>query len=47
MTAFLLTIRELQNFAENCRFPLVKSLRFETKSDALKSLISESSVGTK
>jgi len=41
MTAFLLTIRELQNFAENCRFPLVKSLTFETRSDVSKSMISQ------
>jgi hypothetical protein len=47
MTAFLLVIGELTEHREKCCFPLVKSLRFETKSDALKSLISESSVGAK
>jgi hypothetical protein len=42
MIGFLLPIRESHDFAENCRFPLVKSRFREMKSDVLKSLISES-----
>jgi len=42
MTSFLLGIRELEDFAKIRHFPLVKWLCFETRSDALKSMISQS-----
>jgi hypothetical protein len=42
MMTFLLAGRERDNEREKLRFPLVKRLGFETKSDALKSMISQS-----
>jgi hypothetical protein len=39
---FLLVIRGSNDFAEDWRFPLVKSLFIEMKSDALTSLIWDS-----
>jgi len=42
MSGLLLAIRESHDFAENRRFPLIKWLGFETQSDVLKAMISES-----
>jgi len=42
MMGFLLGIRGLEDFAKIRRFPIVKWLCFETRSDALKSMISQS-----
>jgi hypothetical protein len=42
MTAFLLTIRDKSAIPQGWHFPLVKMLDFETKSDVLKSMISQS-----
>jgi len=42
MSGFLLAIRELHDFVENRRFPLVKWLLSETQSDVLKATILES-----
>ena len=42
MTTFLLARRERDGDREKSRFSLVKRLRFETESDALKSTISQS-----
>jgi hypothetical protein len=44
MSRFLLALRVRANFARNTRFPLVKPLFREMKSDVLKAMISESSV---
>jgi hypothetical protein len=40
MSGFLLAIRELHDFSENRRFPLVNQSFFEMKSAVLKSMIS-------
>jgi hypothetical protein len=42
MGLILLTIRERGRFAQKTCFPFVKRIRFETKSDAPKSTISQS-----
>jgi hypothetical protein len=42
MISFLLGIRELEDFAKIRHFPIVKWLCFETTSDVLKALISQS-----
>jgi hypothetical protein len=42
MCGFLLAIRVQLDFSESARFPLVKWLFFEMKSDVLKAMISES-----
>jgi hypothetical protein len=42
MTAFLLAIRDAVRFRQNRRFSLARTVRFETKSDVLKSTISQS-----
>ena len=42
MTAFLLAVRGIARLRQNRRFSLVKTFRFETKSIALKSMISQS-----
>jgi len=42
MSCFLLAIRVRISFSEIMRFPLVKPLFFEMKSDALKAMISDS-----
>jgi hypothetical protein len=42
MTAFLLAIRAIARFGQDQRFSLVKTFRFETGSDVLKSMISQS-----
>ena len=39
---FLLGIRRLEDFVKIRRFPIVKWLCFETRSDVLKSMISQS-----
>jgi hypothetical protein len=42
MKGILLVHRYAPNFVPESRFPLVKWLSFETKSDVLKSMISQS-----
>jgi hypothetical protein len=42
MSAFLLAIRNMARFRQNRRFAIVKTFRFATKSDVLKSMISQS-----
>jgi len=42
MTAFLIAIRVSLQFCQTWRFSLVKTHRFESKSDVLKSMISQS-----
>ena len=42
ITAFLLAIRRIAQFRQNRRFSIAKTIRFATKSDALKSMISQS-----
>jgi len=42
MTGFLLGIRGVEDFAKIRRFPVVKWLCFETRSDAVKALILQS-----
>jgi len=42
MSRFLVAIRELHDFSEDRRFPIVKWLFFEMESDVLKSTILQS-----
>jgi hypothetical protein len=42
LTRILLTIRDRDDFTRKTVFPFVKHVRFEMKSDALKSTISQS-----
>jgi hypothetical protein len=42
LTRILLTIRDRDDFTRKTVFPFVKRVRFEMKSDALKSMISQS-----
>jgi hypothetical protein len=41
MTCILLTLRDRNDFVRKTCFPLVRRVRFEMKSDALKSMVSQ------